>query len=397
MSRNTATPTEMKHGRVPIRSWARTLEPSALEQATNLSNLPFAIHHVALMPDAHTGYGMPIGGVLFADGAVVPYAIGVDIGCGVALVETDLTVATLGAKALERVLVDIARRVPAGPASQRRHVDRPAALAEIGLPVPDSIEPTWFGRAVDQLGTLGSGNHFLEVQRDEAGRIHVMLHSGSRSLGKTICDAFHARALHANTASRTELPHRELAFLVSGTPAFDGYWAAMTFALRFAEVNRSRMLAEVEAALRTHTRIGRFERLVDIHHNYAAVERHFGQEGIVHRKGAVRARAGELVLIPGSMGTASYVAEGLGNPDSFETCQHGAGRAMSRTAARKAMTSKELFAEMSRLGVTLVSGDRKSAAEEAPFAYKDIETVMAASADLIRPVKRLQPLGVVKG
>jgi tRNA-splicing ligase RtcB len=389
--------TTTKPGRVPIKSWAPQLEGSALEQATNLSNLPFAIRHVALMPDAHTGYGMPIGGVLFADRAVVPYAIGVDIGCGVALAETDLTVKTLGRDELDRALGEIARRVPTGTSSQKRKVDRHAALAEIALAVPDSIEPAWFERAVHQLGTLGSGNHFLEVQRDEAGRIFVMLHSGSRSLGKAICDAFHKRALGENTKSHAELPHRELAYLREGTPGYDAYWAAMTFALRFAEVNRSRMLDQVEVALGMHTRMSRFERLVDIHHNYAAWEHHFGQNGIVHRKGAVRARAGETVLIPGSMGTASYVAEGLGNPESFETCQHGAGRQMSRTRARKAMTSKELFAEMSRLGVMLHSGDPKTAAEEAPFAYKDIETVMAASADLIRPTKRLTPLGVVKG
>jgi len=171
----------------------------------------------------------------------------------------------------------------------------------------------------------------------------------------------------------------------------------MTFALRFAEVNRSRMLDRVEVALGMYTRIGRFERLVDIHHNYAAWEHHFGQNGIVHRKGAVRARVGETVLIPGSMGTASYVAEGLGNPEAFETCQHGAGRAMSRTAARKAKTSAAVYEEMAAIGVVLYCGDRKTVAEEAAFAYKDIESVMAASADLIRPTKRLTPLGVVKG
>ncbi|MDQ3554280.1 MAG: RtcB family protein, partial [Chloroflexota bacterium] len=274
---------------------------------------------------------------------------------------------------------------------------RDAALAEIGLPVPESIEPAWLERALNQLGTLGSGNHFLEVQADEVGRVFVMLHSGSRSLGKTICDAFHKRALHENRLWHSELPDPELAYFPVDTDGHAGYWAAMRFALRFAEVNRSRMLDQVEASFLMHTRLGSFTRLIDVHHNYAAWENHFGQNGIVHRKGAVRARVGETVLIPGSMGTASYVAEGLGNADSFQTCQHGAGRAMSRTAARKAMTSRQLFDEMARLGVMLHSGDPKTAAEEAPMAYKDIETVMAASTDLIRPTKRLTPLGVVKG
>ncbi|CAN5563372.1 RtcB family protein [soil metagenome] len=391
-----ALPFVRKPGLVPIMSWAVPLEGGALEQATNLSNLPFAIDHVALMPDAHTGYGMPIGGVLFADKAVVPYAIGVDIGCGVALVETDLTVETLSPD-LDRTLQAMAAGVPVGMSGQPHKVDRDAALAEIGLPLPDSIRREWFDRALNQLGTLGSGNHFLEVQRDEAGRVYVMLHSGSRSLGKTVCDEFHKRALAQNLAWHAKLPHRELAYLPVGTDDFTGYWSAMTFALRFAEVNRSRMLDVVEAAFAADTSIGSFERVVDIHHNYAAWEHHVGVNGIVHRKGAVRARAGETVLIPGSMGTASYVAEGLGDPRSFQTCQHGAGRAMSRTAARKSKTAEAVYAEMADLGVALHSGDPKKVAEEAAFAYKDIESVMAASTSLVRPTKRLTPLGVVKG
>jgi tRNA-splicing ligase RtcB len=390
-------PWTRKPGRVPIKSWAPDLEGSALEQATNLSNLPFALRHVALMPDAHAGYGMPIGGVLFADRAVVPYAIGVDIGCGVALVETDLTVETLSAAELRAALEAIAEGVPVGTRSQSRPVDRTAAEAEIGIERPASVKEAWFAHAVNSLGTLGSGNHFLELQRDEAGSVFVMLHSGSRSLGKTICDEYQKRALALNVAWHSTLPHSELAFLPLGSEDFEGYWAAMTFALRFAEVNRSRMLDVVGQALTEHTKAGRIERVVDIHHNYAAWENHFGENGIVHRKGAVRARAGETVLIPGSMGTASFVGEGLGNAESFSTCQHGAGRAMSRTAARKSKTSDEVYAEMATLGVVLLSGEPATVAEEAAFAYKDIDSVMAASASLVRPTKRLTPLGVVKG
>jgi tRNA-splicing ligase RtcB len=392
-------------GGVPIFSWAPEVERTALEQAVNLARLPFAIDHVALMPDAHAGYGMPIGGVLFAEAAVVPYAIGVDIGCGVAFAETDLTVATLGRRGLAEVLEAIERDVPTGTKGHRRPVDPRRAEEEIGLPRPPSIERVWWDRAVDQLGTLGSGNHFLEVQRDDAGRVCVMLHSGSRSLGKAICDAFQRRALAANLARHDPLPHRELAYLREGTPDFDGYWAAMTYALRWAEVNRSRMLDVVERAFEAHTRVRRFERLVDVQHNYAARERHrvgggrraATREGLVHRKGAVRARAGEVVLVPGSMETASYVGEGLGNAAAFETCQHGAGRAMSRTAARRVRAAADVYAAMEREGVLLLAGDRRLVAEEAGFAYKDIEAVMAASGDLVRPVRRLTPLGVVKG
>jgi tRNA-splicing ligase RtcB len=287
--------------------------------------------------------------------------------------------------------------VPTGTSSQKEKVDREQAEAEIGRPRPESVREGWFEHAVHQVGTLGSGNHFLELQRDTDGNVYVMLHSGSRRLGKTICDEYQKRALRYDQAMGLELPHRELAYLPADSPDFADYWSAMDYALRFAEVNRSRMLDQVEAAFEKHTAIGRFERTVDVHHNFAAWERHFGQDGIVHRKGAVRARATEIVLIPGSMATASYVAEGLGNPEAFESAPHGAGRALSRTAARKALSSADLFAQMERDGVRLLSGDPKKAAEEAPTAYKDIELVIAQSADLVRPLKRLTPLGVVKG
>jgi len=392
-----AFPRVLQPGRLPILSWATELDDAALRQATNLSNLSIAIDHVALMPDAHAGYGMPIGGVLFADAAVVPYAIGVDIGCGVALVETDLTVADLPPRVLGRLLEAIAAGVPTGFGKRSAPVSRDVAEAAIGEERPASVAEGWLDRARWQLGTLGGGNHFLEIQRDEAGRVYVMLHSGSRSLGKTICDEYHGRALAWSRVSGSRLPHDELAFLAAGSDDFDGYWSAMAFALAFAAANRAWMLDVAEVAFSARTNAGRFDRVVDVHHNYAAWEHHLGQDGVVHRKGAVRARGGEIVLIPGSMGTASYIGEGLGNAESFETCQHGAGRAMSRHAARRARTSAEVYSEMASLGVVLRSSEPKGVAEEAAFAYKDIESVMAASASLVRPTKRLTPLGVVKG
>lgn len=384
-------------GRIPIKSWAPVLDPGATEQAINLANLPFAMSHIALMPDAHSGFGMPIGGVLFADKAVVPYGIGVDIGCGVTLARTELTIRKLDHRRLTRVLQKIENTVPTGMRGHSVVVDRAEAEAEIGLELPASIEKAWFDRAIVQLGTLGSGNHFLEVQRDEEGRIYVMLHSGSRSLGKTICDAFNKRAKALNERWHSQVAGKDLAFLPIDTPEFDAYWSAMTYALRFAEVNRARMLKQAEAAFWAFTAMESWEVVVDIHHNYASWENHKGRNGIVHRKGAVRARTGETVLIPGSMGTASYIAEGLGNSESFETCQHGAGRAMSRTAARSRKTSDEVYAEMKKIGVELLCSSPRDVAEEAAFAYKDIDEVMAASADLIRPMTRLTPLGVVKG
>ncbi len=392
-----SSPRRLSGGRVPIVTWATDLDHVALEQATNVSNLAIALDHVALMPDAHAGYGMPIGGVLFADAAVVPFAIGVDIGCGVALAETDLTIETLATSELEDVLEAIDLGVPTGFQRLPAPVDRDVAEAALGMPRPASIAAAWFEQSLAQLGTLGGGNHFLEIQRDEIGAIAVMLHSGSRHLGKTICDEFHRRALAHDRAAGLEIPHRELAYLPRDTGDFDGYWAAMTFALRYAEVNRSRMMDVVERAFAAHTKIGRFERTVDIHHNYAAWEHHAGMDGLVHRKGAVRARVGETVLIPGSMGSASYVGTGLGDPDAFESCQHGAGRAMSRKAARRAKSSRQVFDEMAALGVVLRSSEPRGVAEEAAFAYKDVDAVMTASSSLVRPVRRLTPLGVVKG
>lgn len=383
--------------RVPIKSWAVDPEQGALDQAKNLANLPFAIKHVALMPDAHQGYGMPIGGVLFADRAVVPYAIGVDIGCGVALVETDLTIDDLSAKSLQAVLRQIARDVPVGQRSRDVAMDADALLNLMGVDLPAVIQWGWFQKATQQVGTLGGGNHFLEVQGDADGRVYFMLHSGSRALGKLICDHYHKIALEQNTLWHSALPHRELAYLPVGTPDFHDYWESMEFALRFAEVNRQTMLVAVESAFRRNTPISRFEKVVDVHHNYATWENHFGQNGIVHRKGAVRAREGDTVLIPGSMGTASYIATGLGSPESFHTCQHGAGRLLSRSAARKMITAEDLLRTMNSAGVLMQAADPSAAVEEAPGAYKDIDLVMEASTDLITASRRLVPIGVVKG
>ena len=386
--------------RLPILCWAIDVEPEVLRQARNLGNLDVAVDHAALMPDAHSGFGMPIGGVLFTDGAVVPYAIGVDIGCGVQIARTNLVWEdTLTPEKLRNVLRQIQRDVPTGFAVHRKPpVTRGRMLDLIGLEPPDAVAAGWLDRALVSLGTLGGGNHFLEVQRDDENRVHFMLHSGSRNLGKQICDLFAKRALQVDRRAGRELPDPELAYL-----RFDEdedatrYWEAMTFALRWAELNRRQMMDRVEAAFRKHASVHAFERLVDVHHNYAAPEEHAGIQGVVHRKGAVRAGAGDMVLIPGSMGTASYVGVGLGHPDAFKTCQHGAGRVLGRNAARRAKTSAEVFAEMAAWGIELVSNEPRTAAEEAAFAYKDIESVMAQSADLVRPVTRLRPLGVVKG
>jgi len=390
----------LEGARLPIFSWAVDVEAESLRQARNLGNLEVARDHAALMPDAHSGFGMPIGGVLFTEGSVVPYAIGVDIGCGVQVARTNLVWEdSLTPAKLRAVLRQIQRDVPTGFAVHKSGpLTRDRMLELMDADVPASIAQAWLDRALLSLGTLGGGNHFLEVQRDDENRVHFMLHSGSRNLGKQICDRFAKHALAICHHARRELPDPELAYLrFDEDEEAHAYWSAMDFALRWAELNRRQMMDRVEAAFRKHASVHRFERLTDIHHNYAAPERHAGIDGIVHRKGAVRAAAGDMVLIPGSMGTASYIGEGLGNAASFETCQHGAGRVLGRNAARRAKSSEAVFAEMAAWGIELVSNEPHTAAEEAAFAYKDIDAVMAQSADLVRPVTRLRPLGVVKG
>lgn len=395
-------PERIEGGRLPILSWAAEVDEATLRQARNLADLEVARHHVALMPDAHVGFGMPIGGVLLTEDAVVPYAIGVDIGCGVQVARTNLVWGDgFGPEKLRKVLRQVQHDIPTGFASHKAppmSADRLLELVRLDLPDRTAVPRAIFEGARRQVGTLGGGNHFLEVQREsETNRVYFMLHSGSRSLGKKLCDLHAKNALAWCRATGRELPDKDLAWLPLDSAEGTAYWSAMSFALRWAEINRRTMMDAVESAFRKHASVHEFDRLVDIHHNYAAPETHGGTQGIVHRKGAVRAAAGQTVLIPGSMGTASYIGEGLGSAESFETCQHGAGRVLGRNAAKRLKSPEQVREEMAAWGIEFVSNEPRSSAEEAAFAYKDIESVMAASADLVRPVKRLVPLGVVKG
>lgn len=386
--------------RVPLKVWSETpIEQGALDQALNLTRLPFALSHVALMPDAHQGYGMPIGGVLFTDRVVVPYAVGVDIGCGVTMVETDLVEADLASNPgwVLKFLTDVNALVPVGngPIGNHPGYSAPFEPGDLGTKGSGALWDSVFA-ATKQLGTLGGGNHFVELQTIDDpldGRCFVMIHSGSRSVGKKTCDDHHATAAGLMKRWRVELPDKNLAWLPMETDEARAYWSDMEIALRWAEENRRRMAAAVVQVLAA-SGVGASQ-TTDVHHNYAAWESHFGKNGIVHRKGAVRARVDERVLIPGSMGTASYVATGLGFADTFQTCQHGAGRAMSRGAATRAMTGRDLEADLA--GTILVTPDRKGVVDEAPIAYKDVESVMRASASMVRPITRLRPLGVLKG
>ncbi len=393
-------------GRLPVRSWCADLDPKAAEQAVNLANHPAAFHHIALMPDAHVGFGMPIGGVLACENAVVPNAVGVDIGCGMCAVQTTVPAEAADPRRIRAVLDELKRRVPMGEGRAHRVRQAWNRLDAYEADRPWRDDSTW-DLAYRNLGTLGGGNHFLEIQAGDDGFVWLMLHSGSRNLGLKIANAYQRLALRLNERRSDRIPDRDLAFLPLETPEGRDYIADMEFALAYARENRRRMMAQFrEAVLRAWPR-AEFLREINIHHNYAARETHFGRAVWVHRKGATSARAGELGIIPGSMGTPSYIVRGLGSAEAFQSCSHGAGRRLGRQTACRTLSRAECDAAMAGIvfdGWKPARNRFRDPAladavdlEEAPAAYKDIHAVMQAQRDLVEPLIRLRPLGVLKG
>lgn len=397
--------------RVPIKSWCPDPEAEAIGQAANLAAHPAVAYHVALMPDCHVGYGMPIGGVIACPAAVIPNAVGVDIGCGMGAIRTSAVVGQLAEMRLIRaILDDLKRLVPVGEGNSHRQAQEWDGFArfEDGLrgDPPGWFEPTGNQRDRCNLGTLGGGNHFLELQSDEDGTVWMMLHSGSRNLGHRIASLYHRLAQQLNERWQTALPHRDLAFLPTDSVEGQAYLRDMNHALRYARENRRRMMEAFKLVVAEHLPGIEFREEINIHHNYAALENHFGRNVWVHRKGATSAARGELGIIPGSMGTRSYIVRGLGNPDSFRSCSHGAGRRMGRTEASRRLTLAEC--DQAMRGIVFdrwqkePGGRRRQKGTaydfgEAPQAYKDIDAVIAAELDLIEPVVKLRPLGVIKG
>jgi len=378
--------------RVPILVWGDQIDDQTLVQVRNLANLPFAFHHVALMPDAHVGYGMPIGGVLAAVRRVVPHAVGLDIGCGVRAWPTGLTAARVR-PVRDRILSDIQRSIPTG---FEWHKASQAECTTVFDEVPDvPVLRAEITKAERQAGTLGGGNHFIELQEAEDGECWSMVHSGSRNLGKQMADHYDAIARDTEARRRSPVPHEwGLASLGTDTESGREYLAVMEFCLAFARENRRLMIETVQRAFaRVFPDVAPGE-AVDVHHNYAAIETHFGTEVVVHRKGAVRAQG--VVLVPGSMGTASYVGRGLENPDSFCSCSHGAGRVLGRKQAVRTIPVEAVLRDLEERDVRLFKPKKADVAEESPAAYKDIEDVMQHQRDLVDPVMRLVPFGVVK-
>jgi tRNA-splicing ligase RtcB len=392
----------------PVKMWTRgvPVEDEARVQLSNMARMPFVHSHVAVMPDVHVGIGATVGSVVATKGAIIPAAVGVDIGCGMMAVQTTLKAADLP-DSLRALRSRIERAVPHGVVS-----DRDYAWKGAWRDAPESITGRWrtltegLARIVakrpavatkhpdKQLGTLGGGNHFIEVCLDGDGTVWVMLHSGSRGIGNRIGQQFIELARDDMRRHFINLPDRDLAYLVEGTEHFDDYVEAMSWAQDYAAENRRVMMDNVLQALREQLppfALGAIA--VNCHHNYVAREQHQGEAVWVTRKGAVRAGRGELGIIPGSMGARSYIVRGLGNADSFESCSHGAGRKMSRTEARKRFTVAD------HIAATADVECRKDAAvvDETPAAYKDIDAVMAAQRDLIEVVATLKQVLCVKG
>jgi len=396
----------------PIKAWIEgvQLEDAAKQQLINVASLPFIHHHIAAMPDVHWGMGATVGSVIPTKGAIIPAAVGVDIGCGMVAARTSLNANDLPDN-LSSIRSAIEKAVPHGRTNHGGEGDRgawhnlPDAIAEVmnddlgaRLTViadkhPKLEKPA--RRAPRHLGTLGTGNHFVEICLDEVNAGWVMLHSGSRGIGNQIGQYFIERAKEDMKRWFINLPDQDLAYLSEGSENFDDYVEAVDWAQNFALSNRSLMLSATMHAL--ESALGRSfawgSVAVNCHHNYVAKEHHFGANVWITRKGAVRAREGDLGIIPGSMGARSFIVRGKGNADSFHTCSHGAGRAMSRTEAKRRFT----VADHEKATAGIECRKDKDVIDETPMAYKDIDAVMAAQSDLVEIVHTLRQVVCVKG
>jgi tRNA-splicing ligase RtcB len=396
-------------GGAPIKAWTRgvPVEATAREQIENVARLPFIHSHVAVMPDVHWGMGATVGSVIPTVRAIVPAAVGVDIGCGMAALRTNI-----GAAELPDSLAPLRAAIEAAVPHGRSHNGGPEDAGTWRDAVPAANAAAWgeiaegYARILEQhpkarhprpaehLGTLGTGNHFVELCLDEADRLWVMLHSGSRGVGNKLGTYFIELARQEMRRWFINLPDRDLAYLPEGSEHFTAYVKAVNWAQSYARINRELMLAAVMGVLREiFPHLAADAVAVNCHHNYVARERHFGKEVWITRKGAVRAGAGELGIIPGSMGARSYIVRGKGNPQSFETCSHGAGRAMSRNQAKQTFTLED----HARATAHVECRKDEGVLDETPGAYKDIDAVMAAQSDLVEIVHTLRQVLCVKG
>jgi len=395
----------MKPNGVPIKVWLDNIDDNTWEQVENLSRLPFVHHHIALMPDAHMGYGMCIGGVMATEDVIIPHAVGSDIACGV--LAARLPFKEIRKDQLQNIKALIKKAIPmgVGKAHEKAHLMPEINSIINGLCLeddPTSVLFKHYGLAASQIGTLGAGNHFIEFQKGSDGFIWIMIHSGSRGLGYKVADHYNKVAIELNKKWFSSVnPKHQLAFLPMNTDEGQKYFREMTYCVEYAKQNRLKMFCSIVLACETilpqyHGSKIFIDQIYDVAHNYATLERHFGKNVWVHRKGATKAMKGEIGLIPGSQGSKSYVVHGLGNPDSFYSCSHGAGRLMSRSKAKKELDLATESKKLDKLGVIHGMTDIKNL-DEAPGAYKDIEMVMNNQKDLVTVEVELTPIMVLKG
>jgi tRNA-splicing ligase RtcB (3'-phosphate/5'-hydroxy nucleic acid ligase) len=400
---------------VPIKAWTRGVpfEREARQQLQNVASLPFIHKWVAAMPDVHWGIGATVGSVIPTVGAIIPAAVGVDIGCGMMAARTSLAASQLPDD-LRGLRTAIEQAVPHGFAGGGRRGKRRGGDVGAWATPPQHIDTVWRELAPDferiaakhpvvrqsnhrvHLGTLGSGNHFIELCLDQADQVWILLHSGSRGVGNKIGTYFIDLARKDMRGHMANLPDRDLAYFAEGSEHFADYVEAVEWAQRFAMANRRAMMRSIAAALRALPELPHFDasvEAVNCHHNYVARERHYGADVLLTRKGAVRARQGELGIIPGSMGARSYIVRGKGNPESFESCSHGAGRAMSRAQAKKRFTLED----HARATAGVECRKDGGVLDETPGAYKPIDAVMDAQKDLVEIVHTLRQVVCVKG
>ncbi len=387
------SPQRIQGRKVDILAWTDPggIEGVALDQLKNISSLPWVFHHVAAMPDVHYGKGATVGSVIAMKGAVSPAAVGVDVGCGMAAVRTSLKAADLPDN-LHGLRSELERAIPVGFHQHRDPIDRPddKRFWEEFHQLTPAVKDL-FDKARKQLGTLGGGNHFIELCLDTDERVWMMLHSGSRNIGKSLAEIHIGRA--KKLAHNQDLPDRDLAVFLAETREMEEYRRDLFWAQRYAMKNREAMLDLYGAVLRRFRPEVQFGETVLCHHNYVAEETHFGQEVLVTRKGAIRAGKGDLGIIPGSMGTRSYIVRGLGNPASFESASHGAGRRMSRGEAKRRFTVRDLQEQTKGVECRKDGG----VLDEIPSAYKPIEQVMENQKDLVEIVAELRQVLCVKG
>ena len=381
----------------PVKIWTNDVEESAMRQIENLTTLPFLHHHLAIMPDVHTGMGMPIGGVLACDGAVIPNAVGVDIGCGMCAVKTNWKMEDLPAHVIRKeIMKGIRARIPLGMDHHKEAQDAKYLPQGHNIDKMEIVKRRQIS-ILHEVGTLGGGNHFIELQKDEEGNLWIMIHSGSRNLGKQVGDYYNKIAVSLNEKWHSVVsPEIRLPFLPHGTREFGAYWNEMKYCIDFALCNRRLMMERIQEVIADSLKGIEFEPMINIAHNYAAFEHHFGKDVIVHRKGATLAREGVIGIIPGSQGTASYIVEGLGNPDSFCSCSHGAGRVLSRKAAIKTLDMNAEVRNLEAKGIIHAIRCQDDM-QEASGAYKDIDTVIANESDLVKLKTKLLPIAVIKG